>query len=90
MAEAARAWPDNDPTPSRVGDRRVRFFVDDACILCTVCSELAPENFRMAEAEDHDICFRQPTTPDQLEACRLALAECPAEAIGCEDQPWTR
>jgi ferredoxin len=57
-------------------------FVDEACILCTVCSELAPQNFRLSVDEDHDICFQQPTNAQQLAACISALDECPAEAIG--------
>ncbi len=73
MAERSERWPDNAAGA---------FYVDHECILCTVCSELAPENFRLATSEDHDVCFRQPVGEAQLAQCRAALAECPVEAIG--------
>ncbi len=73
MADRSARWPDN---------AEGAFYVDLECILCTVCSELAPENFRLATSEDHDVCYRQPVDEAQLAQCRAAMAECPVEAIG--------
>ena len=63
MADPDQRWPDNAPGP---------WFVDMECIVCTVCSDLAPDHFRLAETEDHDICYRQPATPDEVRQCEEA------------------
>jgi glutamate synthase (NADPH/NADH) small chain len=38
--------------------------------------------FRMSDAEDHDICYKQPETEEELRACYEAMENCPVEAIG--------
>ena len=73
MANRALRWPDNVPGP---------FYVDRECILCTVCSDAAPDNFRMADSEDHDVVFSQPIDAHQRAQCYEAMRECPVEAIG--------
>lgn len=75
MAEVRDRWPDNAPGP---------FYVDRECIVCTVCSEIAPDHFRLSETEDHDVCYRQPATRAERERCEAAEAECPVEAIGSD------
>lgn len=69
-----------------IGGRRVSFYVDRECILCTTCSDLAPGHFRRSDDEDHDVCYRQPRDPAELAACLEAMAACPVEAIG-DDGP---
>jgi ferredoxin len=59
-----------------------KFYVDKECILCSVCSDAAPSNFRMSDDEDHDICFKQPGDEEELAQCYEALENCPVEAIG--------
>ncbi len=59
-----------------------KWYVDKKCILCSVCSEAAPNNFREAEAHDHDIVYKQPTTADEEAQCEDAMIACPVEAIG--------
>lgn len=73
MADPTDRWPDNVPG---------RFYVDRNCILCSVCSDAAPRNFRRSDQEDHDICYKQPEDDAELKACREALQCCPVEAIG--------
>jgi ferredoxin len=58
------------------------FYVDKECILCSVCSDAAPNNFRMSDDEDHDICYKQPEDDEEVEQCQEALENCPVEAIG--------
>lgn len=82
MADPKNRWEDNVGGQSVIGGKRVSFFVDKECILCSVCSDAAPKNFRMSDDEDHDICFKQPTTPDELAQCYEAMENCPVEAIG--------
>ena len=60
----------------------VSFYVDKECILCSVCSDAAPNNFRMSDDEDHDICYKQPADEEELAQCYEALENCPVEAIG--------
>ena len=73
MADKDNRWEDNIPG---------QFYVDEECILCSVCSDAAPDNFRMADDEDHDICYKQPENDDELEQCQEAMENCPVEAIG--------
>ncbi|MFT5680902.1 MAG: ferredoxin [Myxococcota bacterium] len=65
-------WPDNTPG---------RFAVDTECILCSLCSDIAPAHFRMSDEETHDICYRQPETPEEVADCQEALLNCPTESI---------
>ena len=82
MADPRDAWWDNATGAVTLRGRRWSFYVDAECILCTVCAEAAPENFRLSEDEDHDVCFRQPRTEAELDACIEARDGCPVEAIG--------
>jgi len=59
-----------------------RWFVDKKCILCSVCSEAAPNNFRESETHDHDIVYKQPDNESEESQCEEAMAACPVEAIG--------
>jgi len=82
MADPKDIWEDNVGGSAVIEGKRVSFYVDMECILCSVCSDCAPNNFKMAEDEDHDICFKQPSTPEELKACYEAAENCPVEAIG--------
>jgi ferredoxin len=82
MADSDDKWEDNIPGFSIIKEKKVSFYVDKECILCSVCSDEAPENFRMSDEEDHDICFKQPESEEELEQCYEALEGCPVDAIG--------
>jgi ferredoxin len=73
MGEKNERYEDNVPGT---------WYVDKKCILCSVCSEAAPNNFREAQTNDHDVVYKQPETPDEETQCLEALAACPVEAIG--------
>ena len=75
MADKANKWPENVAG---------RYFVDDQCIDCDACRSEAPENFTRNDEEGHSYVYKQPSTPDEEEKCRLAKEACPVEAIGCE------
>jgi glyoxylase-like metal-dependent hydrolase (beta-lactamase superfamily II)/ferredoxin len=71
MAELARRLSQNV-----AGD----FFVDDTCIDCDACRQVAPETFR-----DHggqSSVFRQPTSPAAVRRAMMALVVCPTGSIG--------
>ena len=86
MADPKNIWKDNARGESVIAGKRVSFYVDLECILCSVCSDAAPNNFRMSDAEDHDICYKQPETEEELRACYEAMENCPVEAIGDNGQ----
>jgi ferredoxin len=82
VANWKNRWPDNAGGTSVISGKKVGFYVDKDCILCSVCSDAAPNNFRMSDDEDHDICYKQPSDAAELAQCREALENCPVEAIG--------
>ena len=59
-----------------------RFFVDETCIDCELCREIAPRHFVRQDDAGYSYVRNQPTTPEEAETCRDALGECPVEAIG--------
>jgi ferredoxin len=77
MASVQDRWEDNVPG---------EWYVDRSCILCSLCSELAPRNFRESDDGDHDIVYRQPQDSDEVSACHDAMTQCPVEAIGVANQ----
>ena len=82
MADPTEKWEDNLTGKVTINGKTVSFYVDQECILCSVCSDAAPNNFRMSDDEDHDICYKQPTDDEELSQCYEALENCPVEAIG--------
>ena len=82
MADPANRWEDNVGGEVTIGGKRLSFFVDKECILCSVCSDAAPRNFKMSDDEDHDVCYKQPESEDELAQCYEAMENCPVEAIG--------
>ncbi len=87
MADPNEIWEDNIGGSATVDGNKVSFYVDTECILCSVCSDAAPNNFRMSDDEDHDICFKQPEDDEELEQCNEAMENCPVEAIGDDGLP---
>ena len=84
MADWKNRWPDNVGGTNVVAGKKVAFFVDKDCILCSVCSDAAPNNFRLSDQEDHDICYKQPEDQEELAQCVEAMEGCPVEAIGMD------
>ena len=82
MADPKNKWGDNIGGEANIAGKRVSFYVDKECILCSVCSDAAPNNFRMSDEEDHDICFKQPENEEEMAQCYEAKENCPVEAIG--------
>lgn len=73
MADKQKKWEDNIDG---------KYYVDKECILCSLCHELAPLNFKESSSGDHDVVYKQPTTADEIKQCEEALTNCPVEAIG--------
>jgi len=85
VADKKDKWEDNVGGFSIVAGKKVSFYVDRECILCSVCEDVAPANFKMNDDDTHDICFKQPENEQELEECYEALDSCPVEAIGDDD-----
>ena len=73
MADTSRRWPNNVSGP---------FYVDEDCIDCHLCSEIAPYNFQIDSENGHDFVYKQPESRDEEEHCQDALSCCPVSAIG--------
>jgi glyoxylase-like metal-dependent hydrolase (beta-lactamase superfamily II)/ferredoxin len=72
VAHLARSVPGN-----AAGD----LFVDDRCIACDQCRQLAPATFGGGEDETSFVA-RQPGSPAERRRALLALVSCPVAAIG--------
>lgn len=66
------------------GDRirsGVFFRVNDDCICCGLCGEIAPHVFREVESEMRFEVYEQPVEEQVIAETREALDKCPVEAI---------
>ncbi|MBF0429678.1 MAG: ferredoxin [Fibrobacteria bacterium] len=73
MAEKDKKVPENVEGP---------WFVDSECSACQLCTSTAPENFKMTEDESSAYVFKQPSSPEEEDACKEAADDCPEGAIG--------
>ena len=73
MAILTDKWSSNVPG---------KYYVDQQCIDCDLCREVAPLNFKRDDEGGYSIVYKQPTTPKEVEECEEALQGCPVEAIG--------
>ena len=58
--------------------------MDDECIDCSLCQELAPENFSRSDAQDYAFVSKQAITKSEEGQCQDALNTCPIDAIGSD------
>jgi len=78
MADRAQRLPENVE-----GD----FFVDDTCIDCDTCRQLAPATF--GETGDSSFVQLQPRSELERQAAYRALVACPTGSIGASDKSGT-
>jgi glyoxylase-like metal-dependent hydrolase (beta-lactamase superfamily II)/ferredoxin len=71
MANPNRAYAQNIPG---------NFFVDDTCIDCDLCRQIAPSVFK--EDDDHSVVHHQPESPAETHRSTMALVACPTGSIG--------
>src|SRR5499427_4230695 len=60
------------------------FFVDDTCIDCDLCRQIAPSVFE--EGSDHSFVAHQPESPAETHRAAMALVACPTASIGTLDK----
>ena len=80
MAVAARRLPENAPGP---------FFVDDSCIDCGKCREVAPGTFAYAR-RGASFVRAQPSGGAARHRALMALVACPTASIGATPMPDAR
>ena len=73
MADASDKQPENVPG---------KWYVDGNCTACMVCTDTAPDIFKMTDDEDHAYVAKQPEGDDELELANEAMESCPEECIG--------
>ncbi|MBW1899050.1 MAG: ferredoxin [Deltaproteobacteria bacterium] len=59
-----------------------KYYVDESCIGCSICVELAPDNLRSNLEEGYEYVFKQPATESEENRCIEAMEICPVSAIG--------
>lgn len=75
MANKARRLPQNV-----AGD----FFVDETCIDCDACRQIAPATFR--DHGDQSSVYRQPETEEEIKLALMSLVACPTGSIGATEK----
>jgi glyoxylase-like metal-dependent hydrolase (beta-lactamase superfamily II)/ferredoxin len=75
MANPARRLPQNI-----AGD----FFVDETCIDCDACRQIAPQTFR--DHGEQSSVYQQPSTVEETEQALKALVACPTGSIGATNR----
>lgn len=73
MADINNRWMDNT---------NGKFYVDDQCIDCNVCREIATGFFKRNEDFGYSYIYKQPLSKKDIKLCLQALNCCPVEAIG--------
>jgi glyoxylase-like metal-dependent hydrolase (beta-lactamase superfamily II)/ferredoxin len=71
VANPAKRLPENVP-----GD----FYVDESCIDCDACRQIAPNIFR--DHGDRSSVYRQPRTGEEVLGALKAIVACPTSSIG--------
>lgn len=59
-----------------------KYYVDNTCIDCDLCRNIAPGTFTRHDEGGYSIVFKQPETPEEKAQAEEARASCPTETIG--------
>ena len=60
------------------------FFVDDTCIDCDLCRQIAPESFRLED--EQSVVYRQPEGDSEVRAVEMSILTCPTGSIGTREK----
>ena len=58
-----------------------KYTVNDDCIGCAICSEIAPDNFRFNHEQGCEYVCKQPGSETEVCLCIEAMDICPVNAI---------
>ena len=73
MADKNLKYPENVPG---------KFYVDNTCIDCDMCREIAPEFFKRYEDGGYTYVWKQPVTAEEISLAEEARSNCPTDTIG--------
>jgi len=59
-----------------------KYYVDEECIDCELCSDIAPEFFFESPEKGYHYVGKQPESESEIELVTEAIESCPTEAIG--------
>ncbi|MDJ0783044.1 MAG: ferredoxin [Desulfosarcinaceae bacterium] len=59
-----------------------KYHVDERCIGCAICAEIAPHNLCFDHAEGYAYVYRQPGNDSEASRCAEVVDICPVSAIG--------
>ena len=76
MADKTRILKENVPG---------QWYVDDSCTPCHVCLEEAPKLLKYNADQTYVYFFKQPETPEEIDAAQRALDICPTGSIGSDN-----
>ncbi|MBX7246571.1 MAG: ferredoxin [Candidatus Sumerlaeaceae bacterium] len=77
MADKTQKYDDNAPGA---------YYVDNTCIDCDACRQIAPDNFQRNEEGGYSYLFKQPENDQETQLCKEAMEGCPVEAIGSDGE----
>jgi ferredoxin len=63
-----------------------KYYVDETCVHCELCHDIAGEHFGNNEKREGFV-IRQPVSVAEVELCQRARQCCPVEAIGDDGEP---
>ena len=73
-----------DKTQKYSDNAEGKFYVDNTCIDCDACRQIAPDNFARNEEGGYSYLHKQPENEQEESLCQEALEGCPVEAIGSD------
>jgi ferredoxin len=59
-----------------------KFYVDNTCIDCDLCRNIAPGVFTRNDEGGYSYIFKQPQTAEEIAQAEEARTSCPTETIG--------
>jgi len=65
------------------GNAAGNFYVDDTCIDCDLCRQIAPDSFTFGDG-GYSVVSRQPANREEYRRAAMALIACPTGSIGAE------
>lgn len=63
-----------------------KYYIDDECINCGLCVEIAPNNIFFNEITGIQNVKKQPVLPDEINQLEEALESCPTESIKVDNK----
>jgi ferredoxin len=59
-----------------------KYYVDNSCIDCDLCRQIAPATMTRDDETGFSFVFRQPESEAEITMAEEALQSCPTESIG--------